>query len=185
VVVISQSGETADTLAALKHAQSWATRTRWPSATWRRARWCANRAAVPHARRHRDRRGVDQGVHHAARRAVRADATLGKLRGHVDAAQEAQFLKQLRHLPAALNSVLALEPQIIAWSEEFARKENALFLGRGLHYRSRSKARSSSRKSRTSTPKPIRPANSSTARWRWSRKRCRWSRSRRTTRCSS
>ncbi|WP_176321995.1 SIS domain-containing protein, partial [Burkholderia vietnamiensis] len=46
----------------------------------------------------------------------------------------AQFLKQLRHLPAALNSVLALEPQIIAWSEEFARKENALFLGRGLHY---------------------------------------------------
>ncbi|MDN7533075.1 SIS domain-containing protein, partial [Burkholderia orbicola] len=61
-------------------------------------------------------------------------ATLGKLRGHVDAAQETQFLKELRHLPAALNSVLALEPQIIAWSEEFARKENALFLGRGLHY---------------------------------------------------
>jgi glucosamine--fructose-6-phosphate aminotransferase (isomerizing) len=61
-------------------------------------------------------------------------ATLGKLRGRVDAAQEAEFLKQLRHLPAALNSVLALEPQIIAWAEEFARKENALFLGRGLHY---------------------------------------------------
>ncbi|MDR3098669.1 MAG: SIS domain-containing protein, partial [Paraburkholderia sp.] len=35
---------------------------------------------------------------------------------------------------AALNGVLALEPQIIAWSQEFARKENALFLGRGLHY---------------------------------------------------
>ena len=31
-------------------------------------------------------------------------------------------------------SVLALEPQVIAWSESFARKENALFLGRGLHY---------------------------------------------------
>ncbi|WP_207888699.1 SIS domain-containing protein, partial [Pseudomonas sp. 30_B] len=61
-------------------------------------------------------------------------ATLGKLRGHVDAAREADYLKQLRHLPAALNSVLALEPQIIAWSDEFARKENALFLGRGLHY---------------------------------------------------
>jgi len=40
----------------------------------------------------------------------------------------------LRHLPAALNSVLALEPQIIAWADEFSRKENALFLGRGLHY---------------------------------------------------
>ncbi|RAE78291.1 glutamine--fructose-6-phosphate aminotransferase, partial [Burkholderia multivorans] len=61
-------------------------------------------------------------------------ATLGKLRGHVDAAQETEYLKQLRHLPAALNSVLALEPQIIAWADEFARKENALFLGRGLHY---------------------------------------------------
>ena len=43
-------------------------------------------------------------------------------------------MKAMRHLPAALQSVLALEPQVIAWSEEFARKENALFLGRGLHY---------------------------------------------------
>jgi len=60
--------------------------------------------------------------------------TLGKLRGHVNAQQEAAYLKALRHLPAALNGVLALEPQIIAWSQEFARKENALFLGRGLHY---------------------------------------------------
>jgi glutamine---fructose-6-phosphate transaminase (isomerizing) len=52
----------------------------------------------------------------------------------VNAEQEAGYLHELRHLPAALNGVLALEPQIIAWSEEFARKENALFLGRGLHY---------------------------------------------------
>ena len=60
--------------------------------------------------------------------------TLGTLRGHVSEKQETEYLTQLRHLPAALNSVLALEPQIIAWSEEFSRKENALFLGRGLHY---------------------------------------------------
>ena len=40
----------------------------------------------------------------------------------------------MRHLPVAIAAVLALEPQIIAWSEDFARKENALFLGRGLHY---------------------------------------------------
>jgi glutamine---fructose-6-phosphate transaminase (isomerizing) len=40
----------------------------------------------------------------------------------------------LRHLPVALQSVLALEPHIIGWAEDFARKENALFLGRGLHY---------------------------------------------------
>ena len=60
--------------------------------------------------------------------------TLGKLRAHVSAEQEARYLKLLRHLPAALNGVLPLEPQIIAWPEEFARKEDALFLGRGLHY---------------------------------------------------
>ena len=43
-------------------------------------------------------------------------------------------LTQLRHIPAALSAVLALEPQIIAWAEKFARKEHALFLGRGMHY---------------------------------------------------
>ena len=59
---------------------------------------------------------------------------LAKVRGRLSDAQEAAELKALRHLPVALQAVLALEPQIIAWSEDFARKENALFLGRGLHY---------------------------------------------------
>jgi glucosamine--fructose-6-phosphate aminotransferase (isomerizing) len=59
---------------------------------------------------------------------------LGKVRGHLTDEQEAQALTNLRHLPVALHGVLALEPQIIAWSEDFARRENALFLGRGLHY---------------------------------------------------
>jgi len=40
----------------------------------------------------------------------------------------------MRHLPAALQAVLALEPQVIGWAEDFAKMENALFLGRGLHY---------------------------------------------------
>ena len=60
--------------------------------------------------------------------------TLAKLRGRLSAEAEAEHLKDLRHLPLAISSVLALEPQIIAWAETFARKENALFLGRGLHY---------------------------------------------------
>ena len=59
---------------------------------------------------------------------------LAQTRGHLNEEQEAEHLKALRHLPVAVQAVLALEPQIIAWSEEFARKENALFLGRGLHY---------------------------------------------------
>ena len=57
-----------------------------------------------------------------------------QVRRHLSESDEARHLKSLRHLPVAVQAVLALEPQIIAWSEEFARKENALFLGRGLHY---------------------------------------------------
>ena len=60
--------------------------------------------------------------------------TLAKQRGHLTFDAEAQHLSAMRHLPVALQAVLALEPQIIAWAEDFARKENALFLGRGLHY---------------------------------------------------
>lgn len=135
VVVISQSGETADTLAALKHAQSLghkhtlAVCNVGTSAMVRQTEL----SFLTHA-------GREIGV--ASTKAFTTQlvalfvlaATLGKLRGQVSAEREAEYLKQLRHLPAALNSVLALEPQIIAWSEEFSRKEHALFLGRGLHY---------------------------------------------------
>jgi glucosamine--fructose-6-phosphate aminotransferase (isomerizing) len=135
VVVISQSGETADTIAALKHAQALGHRHTLAvcnvgtSAMVR----LTELAFLTHA-------GTEIGV--ASTKAFTTQlvalfalaVTLGKLRGYVDAAQEADYIRQLRHLPAALNAVLALEPQIIAWSEEFSRKENALFLGRGLHY---------------------------------------------------
>jgi glucosamine--fructose-6-phosphate aminotransferase (isomerizing) len=135
VVVISQSGETADTLAALKHAQALghkhtlAVCNVGTSAMVR----LTELAFLTHA-------GTEIGV--ASTKAFTTQlvalfalaVTLAKLRGHVDAAQEADYIRQLRHLPAALNGVLALEPQIIAWSEEFSSKENALFLGRGLHY---------------------------------------------------
>jgi glucosamine--fructose-6-phosphate aminotransferase (isomerizing) len=135
VVVISQSGETADTLAALKHAQGLGhthTLAICNVATSAMVRQ-TELAFLTHA-------GREIGV--ASTKAFTTQlvalftlaATLAKLRGHLSDEQEADYLKQLRHLPAALNSVLALEPQIIAWSEEFSRKEHALFLGRGLHY---------------------------------------------------
>jgi glucosamine--fructose-6-phosphate aminotransferase (isomerizing) len=59
---------------------------------------------------------------------------LAQVRGRLSDADEAAHLKALRHLPLGVQGVLALEPQIIAWSEEFAKKEHALFLGRGLHW---------------------------------------------------
>jgi glucosamine--fructose-6-phosphate aminotransferase (isomerizing) len=59
---------------------------------------------------------------------------IAKARGRLSAEREQAAIRRLRHLPSAVGSVLALEPHIIAWSETFARVENALFLGRGLHY---------------------------------------------------
>ena len=59
---------------------------------------------------------------------------LAQSKGAPDRSQEAEHLKAMRHLPVALQAVLALEPQLISWAEDFARMENALFLGRGLHY---------------------------------------------------
>ncbi|NRF85214.1 glutamine--fructose-6-phosphate transaminase (isomerizing) [Burkholderia gladioli] len=135
VVVISQSGETADTLAALKHAQ-----TLDHKHTLAVCNVATSAMVRQTALQFLTRAGTEIGV--ASTKAFTTQlvalfllaATLGKVRGHVDATREADYIRQLRHLPAALNSVLALEPQIIAWSEEFSRKENALFLGRGLHY---------------------------------------------------
>ncbi|GAB3545597.1 glutamine--fructose-6-phosphate transaminase (isomerizing) [Noviherbaspirillum agri] len=135
VVTISQSGETADTLAALKHARSMDmvnTLTICNVSTSAMVRECMLSYIT--------RAGVEVGV--ASTKAFTTQLvalfllalSLAQVRGHLSDEQEAEQLKALRHLPLAISAVLALEPQIIAWSEEFARKENALFLGRGLHY---------------------------------------------------
>ena len=135
VVTITQSGETADTLAALKHARSLGmkhTLTICNVSTSAMVRECALAYIT--------RAGVEIGV--ASTKAFSTQLVglflltlaLAQTRGHLTDEQELQHLKALRHLPVAVQAVLALEPQIIAWSEEFARKENALFLGRGLHY---------------------------------------------------
>jgi glucosamine--fructose-6-phosphate aminotransferase (isomerizing) len=135
VVVISQSGETADTLAALKYAQELGHRHSLAICN------VGTSAMVRETElSYLTRAGAEIGV--ASTKAFTTQltalflltATLAKLRGKLDADAEAFHLKNLRHLPNALQSVLALEPHIIAWSEAFARKENALFLGRGLHY---------------------------------------------------
>ncbi|MDM0038312.1 glutamine--fructose-6-phosphate transaminase (isomerizing) [Variovorax sp. J22G21] len=135
VVTITQSGETADTLAALKHARSLGmeqTLTICNVATSAMVREC-KLAYITRA-------GVEIGV--ASTKAFTTQLAglflltlaLAQAKGRLSDEDEARYLKEMRHLPVALQSVLALEPQIISWSEDFARKENALFLGRGLHY---------------------------------------------------
>ena len=135
VVTISQSGETADTLAALKHARSLGmphTLTICNVATSAMVREC-KLAYITRA-------GVEVGVASTKAFTTQLAAlflltlTLAQVNGRLTDAEEAEHLKMMRHLPVALSSVLALEPQIMAWAEEFARKENALFLGRGMHY---------------------------------------------------
>ena len=135
VVVISQSGETADTLAALKHARSQGMETTLAVCN------VATSAMVRETAMHfLTRAGAEIGV--ASTKAFTTQLVglylltlaLARARGRLDPAREQAAVRALRHLPAALGSVLALEPQIIAWSETFARKEHALFLGRGLHY---------------------------------------------------
>ncbi|MDH4389930.1 MAG: glutamine--fructose-6-phosphate transaminase (isomerizing) [Aquabacterium sp.] len=135
VVTISQSGETADTIAALKHARGLGmphTLTICNVATSAMVRECKLNF-LTHA-------GVEIGV--ASTKAFTTQLValflltlaLAQTRGKLTDAQEAAHMKALRHLPAAVQAVLALEPQVIAWAADFARKENALFLGRGLHY---------------------------------------------------
>ncbi|SFC02268.1 glutamine--fructose-6-phosphate transaminase (isomerizing) [Collimonas sp. OK412] len=135
VVTITQSGETADTLAALKHARALGmqhTLTICNVATSAMVRECALAYIT--------RAGVEVGV--ASTKAFTTQLValflltlaLAQSKGRLSDEAEAAHLKAVRHLPAALQSVLALEPHIVAWAEAFARKENALFLGRGIHY---------------------------------------------------
>jgi glucosamine--fructose-6-phosphate aminotransferase (isomerizing) len=135
VATITQSGETADTLAALRHAQSLGmthTLTICNVATSAMVREC-KLAYITRA-------GVEIGV--ASTKAFTTQLAglflltlaLAQAKGRLSPDQEQLHLKAMRHLPAQLSAVLALEPQVISWAEDFAAKENALFLGRGLHY---------------------------------------------------
>jgi glucosamine--fructose-6-phosphate aminotransferase (isomerizing) len=135
IVVVSQSGETADTLAALRHAKSLGHRFTLAICN------VASSAMVRETDWHfLTKAGAEIGV--ASTKAFTTQllalyllaVSIAKRAGRLTADKEKEILRQLRHLPKALNAVLALEPQIIAWSDAFAKCENALFLGRGLHY---------------------------------------------------
>ena len=135
VITISQSGETADTLAALQHAKAIG------------HKHCLSICNVPESAlvraselRFLTRAGPEIGV--ASTKAfttqlaalVLLTMVLAKQRGKLTPEREAELLQSLRHLPTALQSVLHVEPQIKMWAEKFAPLHHALFLGRGIHY---------------------------------------------------
>lgn len=135
VVTISQSGETADTLAALQHAM--ATGHRHSLAICNVPESALIRASKL---RFLTRAGPEIGV--ASTKAfttqlaalVLLTLSLAKVRGRLTSERESELLHALRHLPAALTHVLQIEPQIAEWAKHFAERHHALFLGRGIHY---------------------------------------------------
>lgn len=135
IVTISQSGETLDTMEALKYAKSLGHKHTLSICN-------VPESAIPRASELvcYTRAGAEIGV--ASTKAFTTQlaalfqltVVLGKLHARIDAAQEADYLEQLRFLPGSVQHALNMEPQIAAWAERFARKSSALFLGRGLHY---------------------------------------------------
>lgn len=135
VVTISQSGETLDTMEALKHAISL-------GYTHTLAICNVQESAIPRASRmvFYTRAGAEIGV--ASTKAFSTQlvalftlaVTLGRLRHVVPDEKLAEYTEALRHLPGSVQHALNLEPQICQWAEHFAQRDNALFLGRGIHY---------------------------------------------------
>ena len=135
VVAISQSGETADTLAALRHAKSLG-----QSRTLAICNVPESAIVRETALRFITRAGPEIGVASTKAYTTQLAAlflltlVLARVRGRLTDVAESEHLTALRHLPVAVGKVLALEPQIRVWAERFANKRHALFLGRGRHY---------------------------------------------------
>lgn len=135
IVAISQSGETADTLAALRHAKRLGQNKTLALCNVPESaivRECALRFIT--------RAGPEIGV--ASTKAFTTQLAalflltlvMAKVRNTLTARDESAYIDQLRHLPVAVNKVLELESDIKVWAQRFADKHHALFLGRGRHY---------------------------------------------------
>jgi glucosamine--fructose-6-phosphate aminotransferase (isomerizing) len=135
VIAISQSGETADTLAALGHARSLG------------QPHCLSICNVAESAlvratplRFLTRAGPEIGVASTKAFTTQLAAllllaiTLGKIRGRIDAQREAELLASLRALPETLARAIEVEPLVTNWAQDFAARNHALFLGRGVHY---------------------------------------------------
>ncbi|MEW6562160.1 MAG: glutamine--fructose-6-phosphate transaminase (isomerizing) [Pseudomonadota bacterium] len=135
IVTISQSGETLDTMEALKHAKSLGQLHTLSICN-------VQESAIPRASElvFYTRAGAEIGV--ASTKAFTTQlvalfilaVTLAKLKGRLTAEQEHDYVEALRQIPASVQHALNLEPQIREWSKDFSNKQHALFLGRGIHY---------------------------------------------------
>ncbi|HTS84043.1 MAG TPA: glutamine--fructose-6-phosphate transaminase (isomerizing) [Usitatibacter sp.] len=135
VVTISQSGETLDTLEALKRAKELGHASTLSICNVRES-------AIPRASRFvfYTRAGQEIGV--ASTKAFTTQLVslytlaiaIARAKGRLTTAAEARAIQQLRFVPGSIQHALNLEPQIQAWAERFAAREHALFLGRGIHY---------------------------------------------------
>lgn len=127
VVTLSQSGETADTLAALQHAKSLGMHH-----TLCICNVPESSLVRENALRFITRAGpeigcrLDQGLYHPACGAVSVDLIIAKLRGNLSAETESAELQHLRHLPMAVSRVLELEPQIREWAEHFRHETGCI-----------------------------------------------------------
>ncbi|HEY3857977.1 MAG TPA: glutamine--fructose-6-phosphate transaminase (isomerizing) [Gammaproteobacteria bacterium] len=135
ILTISQSGETLDTLEALKHAKDLGHNKTLSICN-------VPESAIP---RTSDlvfytRAGAEIGV--ASTKAFTTQlvalfglaVTLAKLKGWFSPEREAEYVSNLRQLPEGAQHALNLEPQIRGWASRFAERQHALFLGRGVHY---------------------------------------------------
>ena len=135
IITISQSGETLDTMEALKYAQSIGHKHSLSICN-------VMESALPRASELvvYTRAGAEIGV--ASTKAFTTQlvalfglaVTLGRVRGYVDDTKLVEYTNALRSLPNDIQYALNLEPQISSWSSKFADKPSALFLGRGIHY---------------------------------------------------
>ncbi len=135
IVTLSQSGETLDTMEALKHAKSLGQNLTLAICN-------VQESAIPRASQliFYTRAGAEIGV--ASTKAFTTQlvalftlaVTLAKQRGLLSAADEQEYLSALRLLAGSVQHALNLEPQIREWAKHFANKQHALFLGRGIHY---------------------------------------------------
>ncbi len=135
VITISQSGETLDTMEALKYAKSLGHRHSLSVCNVMESALPRESSLVLYTRA-----GAEIGV--ASTKAFTTQlvvlfglaVTLAKVRGVVSGEDEARYTEELRQLPGSVQHALNLEPQIAAWAQQFAKKTSALFLGRGIHY---------------------------------------------------